>query len=225
MVISADDFLRNRPLPIIDETSNDIGQAHRHTNELVHPTDVEDTSGDVNVLKEAISSPDSIQGSLRRSDEENRCQESALRLLDASARSSGALRERLQTKDFNDDVIDVVINRLLALGILDDEAYAKSAVRYCLSRRMGEIGTYQELRRKGVETHIARKAVDDAREDGAFIESAYALVEYVARRTRGLDKQVRLRRLWSAAGRKGHSSDLIKQAQYDVFTAEEFDEG
>ncbi|MFD0704910.1 regulatory protein RecX [Alloscardovia venturai] len=152
-----------------------------------------------------------------RSDEENKCQEAALRLLDAAARPSEALRERLIKKEFSYEIVDVVVQRLICVGLVNDEAYARQAVRYCISRDMGESGTFRELTRKGVDADIARRVVDEAKEEGSFYDSAYALVEKIAKKTRGLDRQVRLRRLWSAAGRKGHSPDLIRQAQSDIF--------
>ncbi len=218
MVISADDFLKGRVLTQDDVISEGTTPKRATKN----PTDHKPSSAitDVHNLQELAESED-IAGTFRRDEEETRCQESALRLLDAAARPSGALRTRLLGKEFDEDTVDVVVERLTRLGLLDDESYARSAVRYCASRRMGEMGTFAELKRKGVDERTARDAVNQAKDAGVFVESAYALVEYVAKRTQGLDKQVRLRRLWSAAGRKGHSADLIREAQYDVFNAEE----
>ncbi|WP_418968665.1 regulatory protein RecX [Alloscardovia omnicolens] len=162
-----------------------------------------------------------IQGVFQRSEQENKCQEAALRLLDAAQRPTSALKQRLLQKEFSEDIIDTVVDRLISLGLIDDEAYARSAVRYCVSRHMGQAGTLMELKRKGVDATLASQAVQEAAHEGVFVESAYALVERVARRTQGLDQQVRLRRLWSAAGRKGHSPDLIRRAQYEIFDADD----
>ncbi|WP_257639528.1 regulatory protein RecX [Alloscardovia macacae] len=181
---------------------------------------------DISVLKNIAQAGMQSHGTpltdlFERDTQRDKCQEAALRLLDATQRPSGALHDRLIQKEFSEEVIEQVIARLIELGLVNDEEYARMAVRYCISRNMGEMGTLRELKRKGVDAYTASHAVADAHEEGAFVESAYALAEHVAKRTRGLDKQVRLRRLWSAAGRKGHSPDLIRQAAYDVFDSEE----
>ena len=76
------------------------------------------------------------------------CREAALRLLDAAPRPSGALRERLIGKGYTSEVVDDVIERLTRVQLIDDEAYAQSAVRYCATRLMGCRGAaYTERRR------------------------------------------------------------------------------
>ena len=77
------------------------------------------------------------------------CREAALRLLDAAPRASGALRERLLAKGYGEAIVDEVIERLIRVQLIDDGAYAESAVRYCAGRMMGRRGTVMELARKG----------------------------------------------------------------------------
>ena len=76
------------------------------------------------------------------------CREAALRLLDAAPRASGALRERLLAKGYGEAIVDEVIERLIRVQLIDDSAYAESAVRYCAGRMMGRRGTVMELARK-----------------------------------------------------------------------------
>lgn len=199
-MISAQDFLHRQSEHFSTQTDN---------------FDTEDT-------RTYVSAPvkDETSGVFRRGEEENKCQEAALRLLDAAPRPSGALHDRLCAKGFDETIVEKVIARLIRISLIDDESYARSAVRYCISRKMGENGTFQELKRKGVDSYTARTVVDEAQRSGLFVQSAYALVDYVAQRTQGLDRHVRLRRLWSAAGRKGHNPDLIRQAQYEIFAVE-----
>ena len=64
------------------------------------------------------------------------CREAALRLLDAAPRASGALRERLLSKGYGEAIVDEVIERLIRVQLIDDRAYAESAVRYCAGRMM-----------------------------------------------------------------------------------------
>lgn len=144
------------------------------------------------------------------------CREAAFRLLDASARSTQTLRRRLLDKGYEDRTVDDVIERLIELGLLDDEAYARSVVRYCVNRMMGSRGTAMELRRKGVADSIARRVVSEVAAQGAFEEAAWELGRVTARKTRGLDRQVRLRRFWSAGGRKGHDADTLRRVAHEL---------
>ena len=101
------------------------------------------------------------------------CREAALRLLDAAPRPSGAIRERLIGKGYASEVVDDVIVRLIRVRLIDDEAYAQSAVRYCTSRLMGYRGAVMELKRKGVDRQLAQRVCDEAESQGVFAEAAW----------------------------------------------------
>ena len=145
------------------------------------------------------------------------CRESALRLLDAAPRPSGAMRERLVGKGYAPEVVDDVIARLIRVRLIDDEAYAQSAVRYCASRLMGYRGAVMELKRKGVNRQLAQHVCDEAESQGVFAEAAWELGRRTARKTAGLDVEVRKRRFWSAGGRKGHNPEVLRKIAQDLF--------
>ncbi|QOL34325.1 regulatory protein RecX [Bifidobacterium lemurum] len=146
------------------------------------------------------------------------CREAALRLLDAAPRASGALRTRLLDKGYADGIVDEVIERLTRVQLLDDEAYAQSAVRYCAGRMMGRRGTMMELVRKGVSRSMAEHVCAEAESSGVFEESAWELGRSVARKTRGFEPQTRKRRFWSAGGRKGHNPETLRAVAAELFT-------
>ena len=143
--------------------------------------------------------------------------EAALRLLDAAPRPSGAMRERLVGKGYAPEVVDDVIARLIRVRLIDDEAYAQSAVRYCASRLMGYRGAVMELKRKGVNRQLARHVCDEAESQGVFAEAAWELGRRTARKTAGLDVEVRKRRFWSAGGRKGHDPEVLREIAQELF--------
>lgn len=145
------------------------------------------------------------------------CREAALRLLDAAPRPSGAMRERLIGKGYAPEVVDDVIARLIRVRLIDDEAYAQSAVRYCASRLMGYRGAVMELKRKGVNRQLARHVCDEAESQGVFAEAAWELGRRTARKTAGLDVEVRKRRFWSAGGRKGHDPEVLREIAQELF--------
>ena len=135
------------------------------------------------------------------------CREAALRLLDAAPRASGALRERLLSKGYGEAIVDEVIERLIRVQLIDDRAYAESAVRYCAGRMMGRRGAVLELARKGVDRKLAEQVCGEA---------AWELGRQIARKTHGLDRQVRQRRFWSAGGRKGHSPETLRRVAAEL---------
>lgn len=145
------------------------------------------------------------------------CREAALRLLDAAPRPSGAMRERLIGKGYAPEVVDDVIARLIRVRLIDDEAYAQSAVRYCASRLMGYRGAVMELKRKGVDRQLAQHVCDEAESQGMFAEAAWELGRRTARKTAGLDVEVRKRRFWSAGGRKGHDPEVLREIAQELF--------
>ena len=145
------------------------------------------------------------------------CREAALRLLDAAPRPSGAMRERLVGKGYTPEVVDDVIVRLIRVRLIDDEAYAQSAVRYCTSRLMGYRGAVMELKRKGVDRQLAQRVCDEAESQGVFAEAAWELGRRTARKTAGLDVEVRKRRFWSAGGRKGHNPEVLRKIAQELF--------
>lgn len=145
------------------------------------------------------------------------CREAALRLLDAAARSTGSMRERLGERGYDDDVVEEVVGRLIELGLLDDEAYARAVVRHCVGRMMGERGAVAEMIRKGVARDVARRVAREAGERGDFERAAWELGRSVARRTAGMDPQVGRRRFWSAGGRKGHDPQTLRDVAQSLF--------
>ena len=153
-------------------------------------------------------------------DDADACREAALTLLDAAARSSGALARRLVDKGFDTNVVDQVVDRLTKLGLVDDQAYAQDLLRSCLHRTMGERGVLSEMTRKGLDPGLAAQVVAQASREGLFVDSAYELGRKVARKTAGLDLKVRKRRFWSAGSRKGHSPGLLNQVAADLFVSD-----
>ena len=154
-------------------------------------------------------------------DDADVCREAALTLLDAAARSSGALARRLVDKGFDTNVVDQVVDRLTRLGLVDDQAYAQDLLRSCLHRTMGERGVLSEMTRKGLDPGLAAQVVAQASREGLFVDSAYELGRKVARKTAGLDLKVRKRRFWSAGSRKGHSPGLLNQVAADLFVSDD----
>lgn len=124
---------------------------------------------------------------------------------------------RPSDKGYDDETVAAVVDRLIEVGLVDDESYAQSAVRYCVGRLMGYRGAVMELARKGVDRPLAERVCDEARMSGVFEDAAWELGRRSAAKTQGMDPKVRKRRFWSSGGRKGHDAETLRAVAHELF--------
>ena len=128
--------------------------------------------------------------------------------LTGQARSRKELADKLAKRNVPDDVAGRLLDRFEEVGLVDDEAFARS---WIASRQPGKglarRALAQELRRKGVDDEVAREALDDI--DPADEESAArALVRKKLRSLSRVDDTTATRRLVGMLARKGYGSGL-----------------
>jgi regulatory protein len=128
-------------------------------------------------------------------------------LLDAltgQARSRSELATTLAKKRVPDEVAERLLDRFEEVGLVDDEAFARSWVQ---SRQAGKglarRALAQELRRKGVPDDVAREALDEVDPDDE-VEAARLLVRRKLRTAARLDHATAMRRLSGMLARKGY---------------------
>ena len=128
--------------------------------------------------------------------------------LTGQARSRKELSDRLAKKNVPSDVATRLLDRFEEVGLVDDEAFAKS---WIASRQPGKglarRALAQELRRKGIDDEVARDALDEI--DPADEEAAArALVRKKLRSLGRVDDTTATRRLVGMLARKGYGSGL-----------------
>jgi regulatory protein len=132
-------------------------------------------------------------------------------LLDAltgQARSRRELRDKLAKKGVPDELAERLLDRFGEVGLVDDEAFARSWVESRRrSRGLARRALAQELRRKGVDDETARTALDDVDPDDEE-QTARDLVRKKLRSMRGVDPATATRRLAGMLARKGYSAGL-----------------
>ena len=124
--------------------------------------------------------------------------------LTGQARSRKELADKLAAKNVPDDVATRLLDRFEEVGLVDDEAFARSWVASRGSRGKGlaRRALAQELRRKGVDDEVAREALDEI--DPADEEAAArALVRKKLRSLSRVDDTTATRRLVGHAGPQG----------------------
>ena len=130
------------------------------------------------------------------------------------------LADRLRKKEIPDDVAEAVLDRFEELHLLDDAAYAETFVRSRHAERgLAKRALGYELRRRGIDDDTATEALATVDEEQEA-ETARRLVDARLRATRGLDPQVRTRRLVGMLARKGYSSGVAFRAVREALAAE-----
>jgi regulatory protein len=145
----------------------------------------------------------------REPDPEEVARAIVLKQLSMAPRSRHQLADKLRQRGCPDDVSARVLDRMEAVGLVDDDAYAQMVVRSKQATRgLAKRALAQELRVKGVADDTIEDALGSIDPD-----SERALAEAVAgrtmRRLAGLDPQVQARRLAGVLGRKGYPPSVV----------------
>jgi regulatory protein len=145
----------------------------------------------------------------REPDPEEVARAIVLKQLSMAPRSRHQLADKLRQRGCPDDVSARVLDRMEAVGLVDDDAFAQMVVRSKQATRgLAKRALAQELRVKGVADDTIEDALGSIDPD-----SERALAEAVAgrtmRRLAGLDPQVQARRLAGVLGRKGYPPSVV----------------
>lgn len=157
--------------------------------------------------------PSTSDGALAR---EEQARALCLRLLTARSRTRAELEGQLAQRGYPDEVTTRVLDRLAAVGLVDDVDFAEQWVH---SRRAnagkGKRALAAELHSKGIDDDVITAVLDDI-DPAAERERAEQLVRDRLRRE-SVDDEVRVcRRLVAMLARRGYSQTLA----YDVVSAE-----
>ena len=128
--------------------------------------------------------------------------------LTGRARSRKELSDKLRSKDVPDDLATRLLDRFEEVGLVDDEAFARSWVAGRQSAKgLARRALAQELRRKGVDDEVAREALDEL-EPEQEEQAARTLVRKKLRSLNRVDDVTATRRLVGMLARKGYGSGM-----------------
>lgn len=129
----------------------------------------------------------------------------ALHFLGYRARSEREVRDRLKRYGYESRTVDIVLERLVELGYLDDTEFARTAARE-KARRYGPRRVAMELRGAGVDEQRTREAVEEAFEGQPEREAAYSTAARRYNTDEGSDAQAR--RVHGFLMRRGYSAEV-----------------
>lgn len=148
----------------------------------------------------------------------------ALRLLAARGRSVRELRRRLLAVKEPEEHVTAAIERLEAIGALDDDDYARQVARsQMVGRGYAPRRLRQELAKRGVARDVADRAIEvvltEDAAPGSFgaeqgVDPAVTIERIARKKMRGLgsvDPEARARRLYAFLARRGYDGDDIRK--------------
>jgi len=128
--------------------------------------------------------------------------------LTGRARTRQELAEKLRSRRVPDEIATRLLDRFTEVGLIDDAAFARQWVESRQSTRgLARRALSDELRRKGVDSDVARDALDEL-DPAAEEAAARALVRKKLRSMRRLDRATATRRLAGMLARKGYPAGL-----------------
>lgn len=143
------------------------------------------------------------------------CYDKALDALARRARSRVELGRWLKQKEFTATEIEPALEKLEALGLLNDLEFARGFARSRLSaaRGFGPRRVVAELARKGVSRQLADEVIAELTQ-GEEAAGLASLEDVAARKLRsmpGLEREVQTRRLYGFLARRGFRDAEIRE--------------
>lgn len=144
------------------------------------------------------------------------------KLLERRARSEHELRERLTGAGLERPVVDQAIERLIALRLLDDHAFAVQWITERSARKgMAPAALVAELETKGVSRDTAEAALSEVALDE--VAQAKALAAHLARKLAGRPAAIQAMRLRDMLMRRGYSFEATEAGVRAVLPPEGWD--
>lgn len=143
----------------------------------------------------------------------------ALAYLSRRERTSEEVRRKLRDASFEDGVASSVVERLRALGYLNDQAYAERYAAVRFERGYGPLRIGQELKKRGVADHVVRDALS-SQADGELVR-VQALEQAFRKggRLRDNDERKRKKKVYDHLIRRGYSHEVAREAVEEVSAA------
>jgi regulatory protein len=134
----------------------------------------------------------------------------ALHLLTARARTRAELERRLRQRGFEPDAIAETLDRLAAVGLVDDEAMARDLAATRAEQGMDASMIAIELRDRGIDPSVAAGAAEAAVPADERVERCRELARARLAKLQGVSPPVQYRRLAAFLTRRGYSPEIVE---------------
>ncbi len=142
----------------------------------------------------------------------------AVRLLNYRMRTEHELNQRLQKKDFDARTIKRVIDKLRAVGMIDDSRFAEAFVEGRIaSKPIGKRELQRRLREKGVSRETSQRVLSSIVDDDVQAALAARAAAQKMPSLKRFDVRKRQEKLIAFLARRGFDWDVIKKVVRKVF--------
>lgn len=136
----------------------------------------------------------------------------ALRCLELRSYARGDLGRRLQRKGHPRQAVEAALQRIVALGLLDDEAYARNYIQTRSMRGRGPARLTRDLLAMGVPRSVIDRAIAAEWPEGTDLSTVpLALATKRAAQLGTLPRQTRRRRVLAYLARRGFSGRVVTE--------------
>lgn len=140
----------------------------------------------------------------------NKAKDKAFNFLSYKSRTEKELRDKLQTENYNLEIIDKVVDLLKKYNYINDKSYAQDYINTCIRLKpMGKRMIKYELQRKGIDNHIIEAAIEAANIDE--LDLAISLLNKKLKSNKEIDIKTK-KRLYNYLVRKGFDLEIINKS-------------
>lgn len=130
-------------------------------------------------------------------------------LLKFRLRSEHELRQRLQKKAFNKEIIEKTISFLKAKGFIDDNYFAGSWIQSRIKKPLGISRLKQELLLKGVDKAIVDSQINEIKKNYSEESVVREIAKDRLNKLKAIDIQKARRRVYAYLLRRGFSPEIV----------------
>jgi regulatory protein len=151
-------------------------------------------------------------GKPRQLETEEELYQIAVRALVRRAHSVHEMKQKLERRNDNKLLVEVVMARLKENGLIDDARYAKQFARQRTEgRKQGKFRISRDLRARGVPDRHIEAALKEARETTDEAAMVRQRIERKLRSYRGEMDEKKMASIYSSLLRAGFSADVVRR--------------
>lgn len=141
--------------------------------------------------------------------------EKSFRLLGIRPRSQKELEKKLEEKGFDQKIIQKTLKRIIELGYLDDEKFARAWLEARKLSGKGKFIVQRELRKKGVDEELIKKILEEYKEEDEF-ERVLELAEKKIKTYKNLKPFEQKQKLARFLASRGFSWTIISEVWREI---------
>jgi regulatory protein len=147
---------------------------------------------------------------------EDAAHDAALWLLESRARTRLDLDQRLRRRGFEPEAIAGALDRLGAVGLVDDQSFARDLAASRAGQGVDAPRIADELRDRGIDPELAVRVAEASVPSSERHERCRELAEARLAKLQGLSPEAQFRRIAAYLARRGYPSEVIDDVVSDL---------